>query len=984
MNPAEGNSQWAEVERAFGAVLELPEEQHAAFLATLPAAVRAEVESLLRAHFRASSFLQRDTDVPSSGGAGGSHIAIEANTAIGTYRIEGTIGAGGMGVVYRALDTKLNRPVAIKFLFDNLADPVGRRRFQREAQMASSLNHPHILTVYDTGEFRGCQYLVTEFIDGGTLRDWARDKKPNWREIVELVSGVAEGLASAHSAGILHRDIKPENILVGRNGYAKLADFGLAKLESRTPPVTPRTPETVTQITRSENTRPGMILGTLAYMSPEQAAGRPTDACSDIFSFGVLLYELLAGQRPFRGATDLEVLQTIIHGEAPPLPDNVPLPLRMVVEKAIEKAPGERYQTARDLAVDLRRVGRQSADPSGLAKESARGSGRGSAAVTVPVPEKPASKTRVLVAVAIAAVLLEGGILVWRSLRPAPEAPRSVVQFNISAPPETIFTPTITRQPFAISPDGRRLALTATGAKGSNLWIRDLASLEMHALPGTEDVWSMYWAPDSRSIYFSVRSTLKQVNLDSGSLRTVAELPAIPMLAAWRLNGDMLLYTGPGELSEVHPSDGSVQNGKAIKGMRWPQFLPGSDRLIYAVYDAASHQTHVATADYANPKPLTLMQSDTRAIYSASPHAGEPGYLLFIRGGDLLAQGFDTDRLQLLGEPASVAQNVVYFTPNLGASISVSGNGVLAYQTGFPNAELKWYDRKGKEVGKVGQPLQHWGHVRLSPDGRRVAATVWSPDFGAMSLWLFDADGRNSRRFTFPPDIDLRPVWSPKGMRLGMGTSLNGGPHLALIDLSGGAPDVLQSDSGPHMSLPTDWSSDGRFIAMDDGVGQEQRETWIADVASRKVTPLLKNKFAQWGVAFAPGGKQIAFVSTESGRPEAYLQAFEPSPEPHAVGERRQVSRDGAWLARWSADGRELFFLGLDNEMNTSQVVPGTLQVGEPKGLFRVAGVPQYSTTRDFQFDVSPDGQRFIWPTTGTAAPPPVTVIQNWQEKFRR
>lgn len=352
-------------------------------------------------------------------------------------------------------------------------------------------------------------------------------------------------------------------------------------------------------------------------------------------------------------------------------------------------------------------------------------------------------------------------------------------------------------------------------------------------------------------------------------------------------------------------------------------------------------------------------------------------------GGDLLAQRFDADRLRLLGEPASVAQNVLYFSPNLGASISVSANGVLAYQTVFPNAQLKWYDRAGKETGAVGPPLQHWGHVRLSPNGRRVAATVWSPDFGAMSLWLFDADGSNSRRFTFPPDVDLRPVWSPDGTRLAMGTSPGGPPKLGTIDLSGGAAEGFPGDPGHHMSLPTDWSRDDRFIALDDGVGQEQHDTWIADVASRKVTPLLKNKFAQWGVAFAPDGKQIAFVSTESGRPEVYLQAFDPSPEPHTVGERRQVSRDGAWLTRWRADGRELFFLGLDNTMNAT-AVQGILQVSEPKGLFRVAGVTQYATTRDFQFDVSADGQRFILPTTGTVAPPPVTVIQNWQEKFRR
>jgi len=960
-------ARWREIEQVLGVALELPEKQREGYLARQPAQIRAEVESLLSAHDRAGGFL--GTSPEGAPASQGRKPAIAPGTQLGSYRLEAVLGEGGMGVVYRALDTKLNRPVAVKFLSDALADATARRRFQREAQMASSLNHPHILTVYDAGDFEGSQYLVTEMVDGGTLRDWARGQTRSWRDIVTLLAGVADGLAAAHAAGILHRDIKPDNILVGRNGYAKLADFGLAKMEERS------SPDTVTRTLQAETTGLGMILGTIAYMSPEQASGRPTDARSDIFSFGVVLYELLAGRRPFSGATDLEVLQTIKHGSAPPLGREAPVALQMLVGKALEHDPEERYQSARELVVDLRRLTRQS----GETPSSALAAGSAASSVGARRPAWRMGATMGLVVLAVLCV----GLLLWRWQRPAPQTPLPVVQFDIPAPTGTIFTPTITRQPFAISPSGKRLAFTATGTNGSNLWIRELASLEMHAVPGTEDVWSMYWAPDSRSIYFSVRRTMKQVNLDTGSLRTVAELPAIPMLAAWRPNGDVLLFTGPGELSVLHPADGSVQKGKVIEGMRWPQFLPGSDRMIYAVYDTASHQTHVATVDYANPKPLMLVQSDTRAIYSASPHSGEPGYLLFVRGGDLLAQQFDSDKLQVSGEPASVAQNVVYFAPNLGASISVSGNGVLAYQTGFPNAELKWYDRAGNEAGKVGPPLQHWGHVRLSRDGRRVAATVWSADFGSMSLWLFDADGKNSRRFTFPPDVVLRPVWSPDGKRLATGASLKGGPQLALIDVSGGAPEMFKSDSGPHMSLPTDWSRDGRFIAMDDGVGQEQHETWIADVGSRKVTPLLINRFAQWGVAFAPDGKQIAFVSTESGRPEVYLQAFEPSPAPHAVGERRQVSRNGAWLTRWRGDGRELFFLGLDNIMNATQV-QGILQVGEPKGLFRVAGVTQYATTRDFQFDVSPDGQRFIFPTTGTVAPPPVTVIQNWQEKFRR
>src|SRR3984885_14014642 len=284
--------------------------------------------------------------------------ALTPGTVIGAYRIEGPLGEGGMGTVYRALDTKLNRPVAVKFLSDDLADAEARRRFQREAQMASSLNHPHILTVYDVGEFGGRQYLVTEFVDGGTLKDWIHAEKRTWRQIVEFLTCVPDGLETAHNAGILHRDIKPANILVAKNGYAKLADFGLAKLsqndESREADAT----RTLTD----GHTRPGLILGTIAYMSPEQASGNPLDARSDIFSFGVVLYELLAGKRPFAGATELEVLKTIIHGQPEPMSADIPQSARAVVEKALEKDPGERYQSMRELVVDLRRVARHSGE----------------------------------------------------------------------------------------------------------------------------------------------------------------------------------------------------------------------------------------------------------------------------------------------------------------------------------------------------------------------------------------------------------------------------------------------------------------------------------------------------------------------------------------------------------------------------------------------------------------------------------------------
>jgi hypothetical protein len=403
------------------------------------------------------------------------------------------------------------------------------------------------------------------------------------------------------------------------------------------------------------------------------------------------------------------------------------------------------------------------------------------------------------------------------------------------------------------------------------------------------------------------------------------------------------------------------------------------------VYDEGAPHGAAVVAEYANPKPVRLMQTDSRVEYALPPRPGEPGDLLFIRDGNLLAQPFDAAQLRLAGDSFPIAQNVVYYGPTLAACFSVSDNGVLVYQPDFPVSDLKWYDRGGNEVGTVARPVRQWGNVRISRDGRRVATAVWSPTGGATSIWSFDADGRESRQITFPPDVHRRPVWSPDGTHIAVGASPKvGGPRVAVLDVSGAEPPKVFAFVGDsHPALPTDWSSDGRFIALDDGVQQEQQTGWIADVAGGKAMPFLKNNFAQWGTAFSPDGKQVAFVSLESGRPEVYLQAFEPEPTPHVAGERRQVSRDGAWLVRWCQDGHEVYFLGLDNQM-LAAAVRGVLDFGEPKALFRIAGVPQYSTTRDFQFDVSPDGQRFIFPTTGLVPPPPFTVIENWQGKFHR
>lgn len=393
-------------------------------------------------------------------------------------------------------------------------------------------------------------------------------------------------------------------------------------------------------------------------------------------------------------------------------------------------------------------------------------------------------------------------------------------------------------------------------------------------------------------------------------------------------------------------------------------------------------------ANYVSHKSVALMETDSRVQYAPPRRAGEAGYLLFIRGASLLAQSFDADRSRLAGQPFPIIHNVTYFSPTVSPCFSVSQNGVLVYQTGFPISELRWYDRTGHVVGGAGRPLPYVGTVRISPDGQRVAAAVWTPDNGGMDIWVFAANAKESRRLTYPPAVHGRPVWSADGRRVMFFSTLAGPPQLASLNTAENSKEqplmngAFQALSDP-VQMPTDWSGDGRFVAFDTGLGEEELEVWLADTAQSKIVPLLHNEFAQWGAVFSPDGKRLAFVSEQSGRPEVYVQEFDSVPSPRLAGERRQVSSDGAWIVRWRPDGRELFYVGTDNWLHAA-LVEGPLQFGEPKRLFKIAGTSQYATTSDFQFDVTRDGQRFIMSTTGSVAPPPFTVIENWQDKFRR
>jgi serine/threonine protein kinase/Tol biopolymer transport system component len=933
------SDRWRQIEELYQAALKLGAAERSALLAGADPDLRREVEALLAE--------QGDSTV----------TQVAVGFQLGTYRIEAPIGEGGMGVVYRALDTKLNRPVAVKFLSNELADAEARRRFQREAQLASALNHPHILTVYDAGEFEGRQYLVTEFVDGGTLKSWAKQEPRTWRQIVELLTGVADGLAAAHEAGILHRDIKPENILVAKNGYAKLADFGLAKAaegaENRD----------LTRTLTERQTRAGVIVGTIAYMSPEQASGKPLDARSDILSFGIVLYEILGGKRPFTGTSDLELLQTIIHGSPEPLGGEVPLALRSVVEKALEKDAADRYQTMREMVVDLRR----SLRPGKEVPESA---------------PQPQPKRRWLPWAVAAAVIAVGaaGVAGYFLTRPAAPAPTS--QFIVEPPPDTRF-----RFPFAataISPDGRFLVYdAAVGSATPTLWLRPFDSVAARSLPGSEGANFPFWSPDSKSIAFFAGGKLKRVNIAGGVPLVLCDAPLADNASvggAWSRDG-VIVFGAPDGLHRV-PASGGVPTvltkadaAGGERGHGYPQFLPGGKRFLYFVESSNSNTQGIYGGSLDRPQDrVQILRTSAKALY-APPVAGHPGYLLWLREGTLLAQRFDAGNLRPEGDPAPLAEDIA--RNDTRAAFWTSDAGLLVYRAGGDTrkSKLVWIGRDGKHLGDAG-PEDGYESLRLSPDGKRAALGRRDPA-GNIDTWLLEFGRGVFTRFTFDPKRDIDPVWSPDGRQIAFSSNRSGVYQIYRKD-STGAGQEEQLTNGPNNKFPSDWSRDGRYLLYQEYTPKTGDDIMALPLeGERKPMVVLQTASNEDDGVFSPDGKWIAYQSNESGRNEVYVRAF--SPAAVAAGGKWQVSNQGGNKPRWRSDGKELFYLFQSVRMMAAgiRMTATGVETDTPRELFPISVPPRFSP-----YDVTLDGQRFLveelsaTPLRGEA---PLTVVTNWQ-----
>jgi eukaryotic-like serine/threonine-protein kinase len=905
-------------------------------------------------------------------------MAVPSRTRLGPYEVLAPIGTGGMGEVYRGRDTRLGRSVAIKILPARLADSERRERFEREARAVSALSHPHICSLYDVGEQDGTNYLVMEYLEGETLA--ARIAKgPLSRESLFVYAvQICQALAHAHHEGVLHRDLKPSNIMITRDGV-KLLDFGLAKLSQPMQVLDPRSEQTTMSC---ELTQKGVIVGTLPYMAPEQLEGRSNDARTDIFSFGAVIYEMAAGRRAFPGQSAASVIAAILEHEPPSLANgDWQTALNRIVHKCLAKAPAERWQTAQDLSTVLEWIGENAFRPT---EHAETGLGR---------------RLRVMwiSAAALAVALLVLALVILTTRRPLPQVHR--MQFTVPPPDGTVLTPA----PPAISPDGSLLAFLAAKEGRSMVWMRPIDSVAARPLPGTDLASAMFWSPDSRSLAFVAEGKLNKIEISSGAVSNVTSVASGPhsgnaassnSRGAWNRDEIILLPIAYGRPLHRVPAAGgvavpvtSIDQSRGDFGHGWPQWLPDNRSFLYFVRTSNLETTGIyrGTLEPAGAPSNLIVNSHAAGTYVPRGN-GRSGHLLFLRGDTLLAQSFDPSSLKLAGDPVSIAHSVgglmLDYAGNPG--FSISANGVLAYHsiTGA-RSQLVWLDRTGKRVSAIATS-DVWSHPRLSPDGRRVAFD--SPDLktGVNDLWIADTLRGSISRLTYHPALDGIPIWSPTGDRIAFNSIRQDSRNLYWKPTAGGEEKLLLWSA--ESKVPSDWSSDGKFLLFCQGNEREVSwDIWALPLSrDGKPFPLVQSPFNESHAQFSPDGRWIVYASDESGARELYLLPFSGGPTASsALPERIQITSGGGTQPRWRKDGRELFYMDSNSRIIALPIkMEPKVETGEPRPLFQVRGVRPFADGL-YEYDVAPDGQRFLFNITLDGMVSPITVIVNWDAALR-
>jgi eukaryotic-like serine/threonine-protein kinase len=870
-----------------------------------------------------------------------------------------------MGEVFKARDTRLDRTVAIKILPEALAaDPQFRERFDREARAISQLTHSHICRLYDvghqdpsTGSGPAVYYLVMEYLDGETLADrLARGAVP-LDQALRIAIEIATALDTAHRAGIVHRDLKPGNIMLTKAG-AKLLDFGLAK---SSPVATSSSMSMLPTTPAAARTAVGTILGTFQYMAPEQLEGRDADARTDIFAFGTVIYEMLTGKKAFEGRSQATLIAAIIGSTPTPMSELQPLTpagLDQIVLRALAKDPDDRWQTARDLLSQLKWIA-----------ESGSRAG-------APVAAPPARRGRMALAwvlCGVLAVLLAAvtTAALWKVTGVPPQA--GIVRLMI-VPPENqhVFGAPI------VSPDGRRIAFVATTPEGtSKLWLRPIDAVAPQPLPGTEGATYPFWSPDSRFIAFFASGQLKKIDVAGGSPQTICEATN-GRGGAWNKAGVIIFSQRVSSaLVQVSSAGGSptplttLDPSKGEQSHRFPHFLPDGRHFLFVTL-TKSENAGVYVGDLDSKTIVRVITADSEAWYGA-------GYLVFGRKNTLFAQAFDPERALLgSGEPTPIAEQISLGPNTGGLSYSLSETGVLTYVGGAQSAigQFTWVDRAGRALGTLGQPALV-ASPSLSPDASRVAIEIIQD--ASSDIWVGDVTRWLMARATFDPAADSNAVWSPRGDRIAFASERGsrGFSDIYMRPASGAGGDELVLSTA-KAKFPFAWTPDGSAILYLE-VATKGTELWgVPVVGEHRPFAYVQNGFNLNNPQLSPDGRWVAYASNESGRNEIYVQSY---PAPTA---KAQVSLEGGNQPRWRRDMKELFYMAADRRLMAVPITAGAaLQPGPATVLFETHLLDSPLTAAS-QYDVAPDGQRFLMAVTKQTAEVPVTVVLNWPSSLRR
>ena len=882
-----------------------------------------------------------------------------------------------MGEVYRAYDPTMHREVAIKVLPPTLsADRERLVRFEQEAQAAGALNHPNILIIHYIDTHDGAPYIVSELLEGGTLRERMGGAAMSPRKAIDFALQIAHGLAAAHEKGIVHRDLKPENVFITKDGRVKILDFGLAKLAATGDGAQPQTEIP----TRRVDTDPGVVMGTIGYMSPEQVRGKPADHRSDIFSFGAILYEMLSGRRAFRGESTADTISAILREDPPDLSTTnrgVNPALERIVNHCLEKNPEERFNSARDLAFALEAL-------------SGGGDSASTRAVDVAETTSQVATRRTswsylgwIAAAVLLALTLVFGALYFRRATPRAET----IRFQLLAPEKTTFAESL-----ALSPDGRKLAYVARGSSGRTLWMRSLDSIDARELEGTEGAEFPFWSPDSRYLGFFAANKLKKIDSTGGRPQILAEASADPRGAAWGTDGTILFAPNfTTQLFKVPASGGAVEaatqfdQSREDTSHRWPAFLPDGRHFLYFARSKKRELEGIFVGSLDSKHVRFLFNSNLLAAYTPTSD-GKAGYLLLMRESALMAQPFEPNRLELSGEPFIVAEGVLNFPKEGGptgyAAFSVSGNGHLSYLSGdAAQTQAGWYDREGKSLGSIG-PEGQFSEPCQSPDGKRVA---WARSDAAMSsdIWLLDVWRGTLTRFTFDAAADVSPVWSQDGTRIFYASNRDGGRFGIYERISSGAgrDELLlktNDNSFPDSSVVT---REGEFLLFESENSKFRFDLWVLPLTGgeRKPIAFMQTEFNETHAQFSPDGRFIAYVSDESGRAEVYVATFP------AAGGKWQISTNGGDQPQWRRDGKEIFYVAPDKTLMAVPVTAGnSFEVESPVTLFATRIATGGLTGDRNRYVVAADGQRFLVSNVLDEEAKPLTVVLNWNAGPKR